>query len=205
MENNKINIDPVDEALRLAYVNSGSSDSELLDASTQLKNITSAEYKSQPSEEAAIKMVDKLYEKLAVDSLGTLIANAASKANLKKEELAEKSSLPLSTIEQLQADKVLANSIPVLSLRNLLKSLQIPFEKAEKAINKTFQILKNEFAFSSTALGAMQLSYRRRNAGVATSFNSKASKSESQYLFQNREALKKYLKRLNELYQINEQ
>lgn len=205
MENNKINIDPVEEALKLAYLNSGSSDSEFLDASMQLKNITSADYKSQPSEEAAAKMIDRLYEKLAIDSLGMLIMSAASKANLKKEELAEKSSLPLSTIEQLQADKLLANSIPVLSIRNLLKSLQIPFEKAEKAIHKTFQILKNECAFSPATLGAMQPSYRRRNASAATSFNTKARKSESQYLFQNEEALKKYLKRLNELYQINEQ
>ena len=204
MANNKINIDPVDEALKLVYLSSSSNESEFLDASVQLKNIISVDYESQPSNEASSKMIDKLYEKLSVDSLGVLITNAVSKANVKREELAEKSNLPVSTIEQLQADKVLANSIPVISFRNLLKSLQIPFDKAEKAINKTFQILKNEFAFSPATLGSLQLSYRRRNASVATSFNTKASKSESQYLFQNEEALQKYLKRLKELYEINE-
>jgi hypothetical protein len=159
----------------------------------------SAQYKSKPSEGMAEKMIGKLYERLSADSLGVLITNAVSKAKIKTEELAAKSNLPVTTIEQLQADRLLANSIPVISFKNLLKSLQIPFSKAEQAINKTFQILKNEVAFSPSTLGLLQLSFRRRNS--ATALNSKARETENQYLFQNEEALQKYLKRLKDLYE----
>jgi len=112
-------------------------------------------------------------------------------------------SLPTTTIEQLKEDYILANSIPVISFRNLLKKLQIPFDKVEQAINKTFHMLKNEASFSPSMIGSLQLSYRRRNASTASAFNTKASKSERQYLFQNEEALNKYLKRLGELYESN--
>jgi hypothetical protein len=197
MKNRKTTIDPIEEALRLSYLNANS-----LDASKELNLIVKRKYSVEISSEKAKQMVNSLFEKLAVDSLGILISKAIETGNFKVEEISTESSLPVMTIEQLQADLILANSIPVISFKNLLKSLQIPFDRAQEAIIKTFHILKNDLAFSPSTVTSMRLAYRRRNTKSSTSFNTKASKAESQYLFQNEEALNKYLKRLDELYKI---
>lgn len=199
MENRVINIDPIDEALKLVYLDT-TEESSNVNASTQLMSILNADYSSELSGENSSKLIDMLYGNLSVDSLGVLITNAVSKKGISSSELSTNTNLPLPVIEQLQADRMLANSVPIISFKKLLQYLQIPFNKAEEAINKTFQILKNELAISPATLGSLQLSYRRRrNADGISSFSIKASKSESQFLFQNEEALRKYVKRLSEL------
>ena len=199
MENNKTIIDPVDEALRLVYLNANSEQSNI-DLPTELNHLINTQYSVQVSLDEGRRMVNSLYEKLAVDSLGILISKAMEKEGLNIEEIAIESGLPTTSIEQLQADLILANSIPVISFKALLKKLQIPFDKAKEAITKTFHILKSEMDFSPSTISSMQLAFRRRNTKDASSFSLKASKSENQYLFQNEEALNKYLNRLGELY-----
>ncbi|MBN8876764.1 MAG: hypothetical protein J0I32_04405 [Sphingobacteriales bacterium] len=201
MSNKNIKIDAIDEALKFAYLNADTDQTNTINPSDQISYIINAAYPVQLSDELSTKMIDKLYEKLAVDSLGILLTNAIKDGGTKVEDLATEVSLPAITIEQLKEDAILANSIPVISFRNLVKKLQIPFGKVEQAINKTFHMLKNEAAFSPAAISSLQLSYRRRNTKTASSLNTKASKSERQYLFQNEEALNKYLKRLGELYE----
>lgn len=203
MSNKNIKVDAIDEALKFAYLNADAEQNIIVNPSQQLNYILNTDYPVQLSDELSSKMIGKLYEKLAVDSLGILLINALKDTNIKSDDLAAEVSLPATTIEQLKEDSILANSIPVISFRNLLKKLQIPFDKVEQAINKTFHMLKNEASFSPSVIGSLQLSYRRRNAGTASAFNTKASKSERQYLFQNEEALNKYLKRLGELYESN--
>lgn len=203
MSTRNIKVDAIDEALKFAYLSADVEQKIIVNPSQQLNYILDADYPVQLSNELSSKIIGKLYEKLAVDSLGILLINALKDNNIKTDDLAAEVSLPTTTIEQLKEDSILANSIPVISFRNLLKKLQIPFDKVEQAINKTFHMLKNEASFSPSVIGSLQLSYRRRNAGTGSPFNTKASKSERQYLFQNEEALNKYLKRLGELYESN--
>lgn len=188
-------IDPIEEALKLIYLSASS-----LDSSEELNRITESKYPIEISSDNAKKMVSSLYEKLAVDSLGVLISKAIEDKKFNTAAIATESSLPVTTIEQLKADLILANSIPVISFKNLLKNLQIPIEKAHEAIIKTFHVLKSDLTLSPSAVSSMRLSYRRRNTKSSTDFMSKANKSENQFLFQNEEALNKYLNRLNELY-----
>lgn len=186
-------IDPIDEALRLVFLNANS-----IDASNDLNRITEMDYSVNISSDKAKKMVDDLYEKLAVDSLGVLITKAIGIEKAEVERIAAESNLPVVTIEQLQGDIILANSIPVIPFKNLLKKLNIPFDKAKEAIIKSFHILKNDMALPSYSISSIKLA-RRRNARAAI-FSSKIGKSENQYLFQNEEALNKYLNRLSELF-----
>jgi hypothetical protein len=195
MKDSKIKIDPIEEALKLSFLNTNS-----IDSSAELNRIVESEYSTEIPSGLAKKMISSLYEKLAVDSLGILISKSIEARKINLSEVATESSLPVTTIEQLQADLILANSIPVISFKNLLKRLQIPFDKAEEAIIKTFHILKSDLTFSPTTVSSMRLSYRRRNTKSSSVFNSKANRSENQFLFQNEEALSKYLKRLGELY-----
>lgn len=195
MENRKIKIDPIEEALKLSYLNANS-----IDSSSELNRIVESKYSAEISADQAKRMVNALYEKLAVDSLGILISKSIEARKINVAEISTESSLPVTTIEQLQSDLILANSIPIVSFKNLLKRLQIPFDKAQDAIVKTFHILKSDLTFSSASVNSMRLSYRRRNTKSSTVFISKANKSENQFLFQNEEALNKYLNRLSELY-----
>jgi len=203
MSTKNIKVDAIDEALKFAYLSADTEQNNIVNPTQQLNYILNGDYPVQLPDELSSKMIGKLYEKLGVDSLGILLTNALKDNNIKTDDLAVEVSLPTTTIEQLKEDYILANSIPVISFRNLLKKLQIPFDKVEQAINKTFHMLKNEASFSPSMIGSLQLSYRRRNASTASAFNTKASKSERQYLFQNEEALNKYLKRLGELYESN--
>ncbi|MBL7894836.1 MAG: hypothetical protein JNK50_06065 [Bacteroidia bacterium] len=198
MKNQNKKMDPVDEALKLLMLSENSGDAKAIDTSDQLNYITTAIYSKELSDEGAKKMIGKLYENLAVDSLGVLIENALAKVNPDINAIAGKTNLPENSIEQLKSDAIFANSIPVISLRNLLKELQIPFEKAEQAILKSFHILKSDLAFSASSMSNLRLAYRRRNSKLSS--NTKSGKSDSQYLFENEEALSKYLKRLSELY-----
>lgn len=201
MENRKVKIDPIDEALKLTSIQNevkNDQDSEGL----TLLNIVNTEYTNVPSDEECERMIDKLYQKLSVDSLGVLITNTISRvSSVNIEKLSSETGLPVLTIEQLQSDRILANSVPVIQFRNLLRQLQIPFDKAERAIQKTFQVLKNEYILSPASLGHAKLSYRRKSVAVPSSMNVKSGHPESWYLFQNEEALQKYLKRLNDLYE----
>lgn len=194
-------IDAVDEALKLTYLSGDTEQSDPLDAGVQLSYILKSDYPVQMPDKLSAKMVDELYEKLAVDSLGILLENALKVTAIATEELAVEASLPASTIELLKEDAILANSIPVMSFLYLLHKLNIPFHKVEEAIHKTFELLKNEAAFSQTAMGGLQLAYRRRNVRTSHFIHSKTGNSERQYLFQNKEALNKYVRRLGELYE----
>lgn len=198
MKNNNKKTDPVDEALRLLMLSENSGDANAINTSDQLKYITTASYSKELSDDSSKKMINNLFENLAVDSLGVLIESALSKSNSNINAIAGKTDLPEDSIEQLKSDAIFANSIPVISLRNLLKELQIPFAKAEQAILKSFHILKSDLAFSASSMSSLRLAYRRRNSKLSS--NTKSGKSDSQYLFENEEALSKYLKRLNELY-----
>lgn len=199
MKNNKIKIDPIDEALKLVYLNT-KPEENTINPILEFKRITETEYPYDISSEKGETMIKLLYEKLAVDSLGELISKAIEKENISISEISKDSSLPASTIEQLQTDSIFANSIPIILLKNLLKRLQISFNKAQESIIKSFHILKNEAAFSSSSINTVQLSYKKRNAEIVSSFANKTKKSENQNLFQNEEALNKYLNRLSELY-----
>lgn len=184
--------DSIDEALKLYYLSPNS-----LDGSIELQHILAGSYPIQISPEKSNQMIESLYEKLAVDSLGVILSKAIDGNELDIEEVAKNSNLPISTLYQLQADSIIANSIPIISLRNLLKMLQIPFDDAYKSIIKTFHILKSDLSMSNSIVNSNQLVYKRKN--LRASINYKA-KSDSKLLYQNEEALKIYLNRLGELF-----
>ncbi|HEY9044628.1 MAG TPA: hypothetical protein VIN08_01985 [Ohtaekwangia sp.] len=198
MKNEKVKIDPIDEALKLSALpaeKDGLPSSEGL----TLFHILSTEYSVKPSEQFANKMIEELYQKLKVDSFGELLTNSLKSSNKTADALAAESGLSLSTIEQLQQDRILANSVPVMQFKNLLKVLQISFAGASQSILKTFELLKSENTISAYSLGSTRFAYRRKSVPVPSSVNVKNSLTESQVLFQNEEALKKYLSRLEQL------
>jgi len=198
MKNEKVKIDPIDEALRLSTLPSEKESAPSSEGLT-LFHVLSSEYSVNLSEEKGKKMIDELYKKLAVDSFGQLITSTLKSSKKDINDLAVEAGIALSTIEQLQNDRVLVNTIPVMQFKNLLKILQIPFAKASESILKTLELLKNENRISAYSLGSTKFAYRRKSVPVPSSVNAKNSLTESQILYQNEEALSKYLSRLEQL------
>ena len=82
----------------------------------------------------------------------------------------------------------------------MLKLLNISIEKAKASIDTTFDKLSAESKmFLSVPVNA-QPSFRKGASNNTVSFDFKRLKSDESYLYQNKDALDKYTKRLSELY-----
>lgn len=145
-------------------------------------------------------LISSLAESLSRDTLGSLVQKAllASKAN--ETELQINSGLTASLLEDIKSDMVFTNSVPVKSLVKLLKQLNISLEKAQSAIDATFERLSAESKMFRTVPTKAQPSFRRGASNAASGFDLARLKSDESYLYQNKEALDKYTRRLGELY-----
>ncbi|SMC54005.1 hypothetical protein [Pedobacter nyackensis] len=137
---------------------------------------------------------------ISKDSLGSLVDHALQQSDLTTEEIKSVTGLTESVLDSVKNDLTFTNSIPVKSLVKLLKMLDLPLDKVKLAIEQTFEKLSTESKMFLSIPSGMQPSFRkgaRRSAypGEVTNL-----RSDESYLYQNREALDKYTKRLTELY-----
>lgn len=194
----KINIDPVDEALRLIYLES-SSNADNASSLVQLKYILEADYSVQISDSVKEFILTKLYTHTSLSSFGDLLSEALSQKGISVQLLSEEMKISVSVIEDLKSDKIFTNNIPVVFVKKILQALNITFKQAEAAILKTFELLKSQAVIEDVNYRSIQPAFRKgyyaSREGSAWSNNV----SESRDLFENEEALKKYLLRLDEL------
>ncbi len=95
MSNKITNTDAIDEALKIVFLNADTDSDNVIDTASQLKYIVEADYPSQMTEELSAKMIDRLYNKLAVDSLGILLTNALREKKLDTSKISEEVNLPV--------------------------------------------------------------------------------------------------------------
>ena len=81
-----------------------------------------------------------------------------------------------------------------------MKLLNVSIEKAQAAIETTFEKLSAESKMFLTVPVNAQPSFRKGASSNAVGFDLIRLKSDESYLYQNKEALDKYTKRLDELY-----
>ena len=108
--------------------------------------------------------------------------------------------LTSSLLEDIKADMVFTNSVPVRSLVKLLKLLNVTLDKAQVAIDTTFEKLSVESKMFLTLPVKAQPSFRKTSSSNTSGINLMCLKSDESYLYQNKEALEKYTKRLGELF-----
>jgi hypothetical protein len=84
-------------------------------------------------------------------------------------------------------------------MKELLVRLNIPVELAEKAILNTFRILRLKNSAEESPENLILASYRKTSDSVLNRMKLKESIEDNRDLFENEDALKRYLNRLNEL------
>lgn len=190
----KKNIDIWEEALRVLYLEN--SDDTV--AEKELARIING----VPAVEMSLGQKAKLFERLSnietVNTLGKVLAEKMEKSNWNPEQLAQNTSLPLPVIHRLLEDKMYTNNVPVMFMRNLLKQLNISFQEVESSIRKTFALLKEKTSTSGTAY-EVNPAFRKGPHTSGMQNTGTLSKGDGRELYENKEALDKYLTRLNKL------
>ncbi|MCZ8354676.1 MAG: hypothetical protein O9340_08070 [Cyclobacteriaceae bacterium] len=194
-------IKPFDNLL-LAYLSSesqGNFVSDTLDKEAEI--VFTKQYSVALPPERVGKLISSLSESLSKDTLGTLVLKALALTNVSALELQSNSGLTPSLLEDIKSDMIFTNSIPVKSLAKLLKLLNVSLEKARAAIDTTFERLSAESRMFMTVPTKAQPSFRKSAANLSGGVDLTRLKSDESYLYQNKEALEKYTKRLGELYE----
>lgn len=187
---------PLEEALKLYWLE----ESENADIETSDKALTSIlnmHYSNHIDESKEKLLLDKLYSKINVLTFGQLISETEKAKSITDESLAEESKLSLNIISNLKSDLEFPNNIPIVLLKNLLKKLDVTFKEVEQSIWKTFEILKNNNSFASKHF--FQPVYKRKEHENKKDFIKSNHKSFGKELYENEDALKKYLSKLENL------
>jgi hypothetical protein len=194
MNKNKT-IHTLQEALRIFWLeNTGKADPKLSERDLEL--ILAADNATfDMSEEKKQQLINRLYDTVTGPSLGTLLTSELKEKNISKEEIALQTDIPVAVLADLKEDKLYPNSIPMLAMKDLLKVLDIPFQKAKSAILKTYELIKLNVSTAGKQFEG-QVSFRKSNDEHTS--NIKASRQHGAGLFENRNSLEKYLLMLEE-------
>lgn len=188
-------IDPIDELLRILYLeNIKTEDSDVYEPLYHLdklpRHAKMSKYRKQ-------QLFEKLsMQKAAAPTLGQLLNDYIRNQGFTIEKLAGQVKLAPQRLNSLIEDELIPNLVPVVRLKNLLTILQISFEEAKKGIWRTYEYLE-EKNIETGSIESMQVSSRISHGKNKTTNITGEGDLESLYL--NREALEKYVNRLEEL------
>jgi hypothetical protein len=189
------------ENLLMAYITKEGQENFVSNSSDKEAEIVFAkQFSSALSQERVNTLISSLTESLSKDTLGSLIQNALASSDTNISDLQANTGLTTSLLEDIKFDMVFTNSVPVKSLVKLLKLLNVSLEKAQLAIDATFERLSAESKMFLTIPMKAQPSFRKGMSNNTGAFDMVRLKSDESYLYQNKEALDKYTKRLSELY-----
>lgn len=191
---------PFDDLLMAYIVKEGRNDIVSASGDKEAEMIFSKQFDVRLTDEKAKLLLSSLTQALSKDTLGLLVQKALTTSGIDSVELQKNTGLTPSLIDDIKADMVFTNSIPVKSLVKLLKLLRISVDKAQEAIDVTFEKLSVESRLFLTVPANAQPSFRKGVSSNAVNFDLSRLKSDESYLYQNKEALDKYTKRMNELY-----
>lgn len=187
-------IDAIDEALRIVVLEHAK-DCQPAESEIQMARILLADGPEMtPSRHE--QMIDRLFSTAFQPSLGNVLADAVAETKSEAFELSNRLRIPVTVLQDLLSDKIYTNNVPIVLFKNLLLALNISFENAKKGIEKTFSMLQGqtELGFGYSAVNP---AFRRRSQ--QNSVLPVSSHADGRELFENKEALDKYLKRLEEL------
>ncbi|MEO7048688.1 MAG: hypothetical protein ABI091_25530 [Ferruginibacter sp.] len=189
-------IDMLDETLKIYFLESAKTDETTLHQ--ELSVILSNDKLVEMPDAMRLKLINRLKDALQQVSFGQLIKEALQSNKIESDNLAELTGLPVPVLKELQADTVFTNNVPIVFLKKLLNSLNISYQAAEQAIRNTFELLQQHVP-SSASYNGVTPAFKKGNFSSRESFIKNIPKTSGKELFQNEEALNRYLNRLNEL------
>lgn len=190
-------IDTLDEALRLIFLESSKDASDTSDGEMQL--ILSSSVDVIMNEEKEALLIEKLNAVIAPSSFGQLLEEAMQNLNTTEEVVAAKSNVPVSVVAELKNDTIYTNNVPIVLFKSLLSALNLTFKPVESAIRKTFEILQSQIVVKNDNQSGFSPAFRKGYYTSRESLSKSSHKPDGKELFENKEALEKYLSRLNEL------
>ncbi|MEP6676767.1 MAG: hypothetical protein ABJA78_16525 [Ferruginibacter sp.] len=193
--NNKINA--LDEALKILWLESIPKVGEK-ECAKEVELILAEGIDINMDAEKQKQLINKLFGTISGVSLGELISQAIVAQNIEVSNLAVETGLTLNSIADLKQDAVFPNNIPVLLLDRFFQRLHISIESVKDSIWKTFEILqRKEIVDNSPGL----IFARKGRGGMLENLINK--KMSGRELYENKEALEKYLVKLEELMNKN--
>jgi hypothetical protein len=191
---------PFDNLL-MAYITKESQDTFISSSSDKEAEIVfTKNFNVEVTKKKADALLSSLTQSLSKDTLGSLVQKALARNTKPVSELQSLTGLSPSLLEDIKTDMVFTNSVPVKSLAKLLIFLHISLDKAQAAINTTFDKLSAESKMFLSIPANAQPAFRKGVSHSDSAFDCKRVKLDESYLYQNKEALEKYIKRFTELY-----
>ena len=191
-------IDTLDETLRVIFLESAK-DVNISASDKEMKLILFSSPNVLMTEDKKALLMQKLNALIASLSFGQLLQQAILNMNINDDAVAEKSNIPLSVIHDLRNDAIYTNNVPIVLFKNLLSVLNLSFTSVEAAIRKTFEVLQSQVAAKHNNLSGFSPAFRKGYYTSRETFSKNSPKSDGKELFENKEALEKYLTRLKEL------
>jgi hypothetical protein len=146
------------------------------------------------------QLITRLKARLSELSFGQLLRERLASSNETEKSLAEKTRIPEAVIVNLLDDAIFTNNVPIRMMSNLLGVLKISFDQAEAAMFSTFERLKSALSDSPSLFSSFTTSVAfRKGSMLSQSTLPTNTPTDGKELFENREVLEKYLKRLREL------
>lgn len=149
------------------------------------------------TEERESELFSRLEVVLEQISLGVMLKDAMRTHHVSQEALSAETSLPAHVLGELLEDQIYPNNVPIMLFRELLNQLHITFTAAESAILTTFRKLQDQVR--EPVYQVSSPIYRKRHFLTKGAQAGSAPKRDGKELYENREALDKYLDRLKEL------
>lgn len=184
-----------------AYIVSDYAQSGASTADREAAQVFSAKLEVSMPTDRVQNLLNALGNAISKATLGSLVTASLADKQVADEVIHEKTGLTPSILDSIKQDMAFTNSIPVKSLVKLLKFLAIPFDQIISGMEQTFDKLNVEsrmlLAVPASARPSFRKGVQRGDLG-AELLHLKADES---YLYQNKEAMDKYVKRFTELYE----
>ena len=165
------NIKPFDNLL-MAYITNLSQGNYIMESSSKEAEIVfTKNYQDILPEEKVSTLLSSLEQSLSKDTLGSLVQKALSVSKTSTDDVHIATGLTSSLLEDIKADMVFTNSVPVRSLVKLLKLLNVTLEKAQTAIDATFEKLSVESKMFLTLPVKAQPSFRKAASNNTSGIN----------------------------------
>lgn len=188
-------IDPLEEIMRVMYldqVRTMNADELQL----ELSRIQDSNQGTTASDKKEM-MIARLSAVMMQPSFGQLIQKAIEEKHLHEEMLTEKTGLSSLVIGELKSDTVYPNNVPIQLFKKLVIALGLPFSSVKNAVLKTFEELKHQASLRDFT--GYSPAYRKGYLRAGNDQTRKDHYDDGKELFENEEALNKYLNRLEEL------
>lgn len=194
---NPNNIDGFDEMLRLLYLEQikGMEPDQLQQELSRV--LTSKEVAMSPENEQVL--MTRLVTLMQQPSFGQLIQLVVKETNIEDKLLVEKTGMTPVLINELRNDAIYPNNVPIQLFKKLVMALGLPYATVKAAVLKTFGQLKHQVGLNDASAFGFAPAFRKGHEQMSQGSARKDSISDGNELFENEEALNKYLNRLEEL------